>query len=167
MSDITITHISSELDVSAFECGEPTLDSWLKNRALRNEPLGASRTYVALHEKTVVGYHALAAASLRHDQVPSRFKRNKPDPIPVLLLARLAVDRRYQGRGLAHFLFQDVVRRSLQVADIAGIVAIMVHAVSPAAWSFYLKLGFTESLKTPMTMFLLLKDARQAFSATS
>lgn len=162
MSTITVTHLTAEMDIASFDCGEQTLDAWLKNRAYRNESLGASRTYVIVHENKVIGYHALAAASLRHDLLPNRFKRNKPDPLPMLLLARLAVDRRYHGLGLAHYLFQDAVGRSLQVAEIAGVVAILVHAVSPAARSFYLKLGFTDSVTIPMTMFIMLKDARQA-----
>ncbi|HQR06722.1 MAG TPA: GNAT family N-acetyltransferase [Gemmatales bacterium] len=164
MMDYQVTRLTANMDTTTFECGEPTLDTWLKKRALSNETLGASRTYVVLAGNVVVGYHALAAASLRHDQVTGRFRRNKPDPIPVLLLARLAVDRRYQGLGLAHHLFQDVVRRSFQVLEIAGVVAIMVHAVSPAARSFYLKLGFSESLTNPMTLFLLLKDAMQVLT---
>lgn len=161
MQDFPVVHLTEDMDTSSFECGELTLDVWLKNRALKNESLNATRTYVLCHQQKVIGYHALAAGSLRHELVSGSVKRNKPDPLPMLLLARLAVDRRYQGLGLAHRLFQDAVGRCLQVSEIAGVVAILVHAVSPAARSFYFKLGFTESQTKPMTMYIRLKDLRQ------
>src|SRR3974377_1057398 len=128
---------SAEHDVAAFDCGEPALDDWLRRRALQNQESGASRTYVVCAGKRVVGYYALAVGALAHAAAPGRVKRNMPDPIPVMVLGRLAIDRNYQGRGVGPALLRDAVLRTLQAGEIAGIRAILVHAISPRAKRFY------------------------------
>lgn len=154
---LTATH-----DREAFACGVPTLDDWLKKRALKNEDAGASRTYVVCAGPTVVGYYSLAAGGLTRSAAPPPMRRNMPDPIPVLILGRLAVDRRYQRRGLGQDLLRDAVQRALRAADIAGIRAILVHAISEEAKRFYLAQEFVELPGEPMTLCLPLEKARQA-----
>lgn len=145
-----------------FDCGVAVLDDWLIRRALKNETSGASRTYVVLVGNTVVGYYSLATAAVVRDSAPGLLRRNMPDPIPVIVLGRLAVDRRYQNQGLGRALVRDAVLRVLQAADIVGVRAILVHAISAEAKYFYLSQGFVESPVEPMTLCLVLGTARQA-----
>src|SRR5882724_7148990 len=105
----------------SFNSGEAVLDEWLKRRARANQVSGASRTYVVCEQRNVIGYYALASGGIMLDMVPGRFRRNMPDPIPVAVLARLAVDRSHQGRGLGRALFRDGARRVVNAADAIGI----------------------------------------------
>jgi GNAT superfamily N-acetyltransferase len=146
--------LSSEHDVSEFASGEPLLDDWLRRRALVNELSGASRTYVVCVGPRVVGYYTLSAGALTHAQAPGRTRRNMPDPIPVIVLGRLAVGKEAQGKGIGTGLLRDAVLRTLQAAGIAGIRAIMVHAISDDAKRFYEKYGFVESPIEPMTVMI-------------
>lgn len=148
-------------DREPFACGVPVLDDWLKKRALKNEAAGASRTYVICADTTVVGYYSLAAGGMARSDAPPSLRRNMPDPIPAMVLGRLAVDRRYQSRGLGRALLRDAVLRVLRAADIAGITAILVHAISEEAKRFYLARGFVEFPGEPMTLCLPLETARQ------
>ncbi len=154
--------IAPEHDTSGFDCGEPSLNEWLRKRALRNEASGASRTYVVCIGGTVIGYHTLAAGAVARDEAPSPMRRNMPDPIPVVVLGRLAIDHRHQNQGLGQALLRDAVLRALQAADRIGVTAILVHAISDEAKRFYLSRGFIESPVEPMTLCLLLETARQA-----
>jgi GNAT superfamily N-acetyltransferase len=147
---------------AAFTSGTPSLDDWIKRRALANQASGASRTYVTCDGEDVVGYHALAAGGVDVATAPGRFRRNMPDPIPVVILARLAVDRNHQGRGLGRALFQDAARRILYAAEAIGIRGILVHAVSDAAKNFYLALGFEPSAIDPLILMVTLSDVRKA-----
>src|ERR1700758_3992031 len=122
--------LTAKQDVSAFKSGEPTLDDWLKRRALANEESGASRTYVVCSGNRVIGYYALANGAIAHNEVPGRVRRNMPEPIPVMVIGRLALDEAYQGQGLGAALLRDAILRILQAAEIAGIRAILVHAIS-------------------------------------
>lgn len=149
-------------DVSAFDSGEPVLDHWLKRRAMANEASGASRTYVVLSGGRVVGYYALANGAVARRDVPGRVRRNMPDPVPVMVLGRLAVDRAYQGRRLGASLLRDAVLRTLQAAGIAGIRAILAHAISENAKRFYERCGFTPSPVDPMTLMITVTDANKA-----
>jgi GNAT superfamily N-acetyltransferase len=151
-------HLSERHDVAVFDSGTPELDLWLKRRALANEALGASRTYVVSVSGRVVGFYALATGAIAQDDVTGRVRRNMPDPIPVMLLARLAVDRSYQGQGLGRALLREALLRTLQASEIAGIRAILVHALSPAAKRFYEQAGFVESPVSPMTLLLTMAD---------
>ncbi len=149
-------------DVSAFDSGESLLDHWLRRRALANEESGASRTYVVRAAGRVVGYYALANGAVARGEVTGRVGRNMPDPLPVMVLGRLAVDRAHQGRGLGTALLRDAVLRTLQAAGIAGIRAILVHAISEDAKKFYERRGFTPSPVDPMTLMITVADAGKA-----
>ncbi len=146
-------------DLSQFQCGEPELDDWLKRRALHNEESGASRTYAVCAGKQVVGYYALAAGAVAHRDAPGRVKRNMPNPIPVMVIGRLAMDLKFQGRGIGSALLKDAVLRTVQAAEIAGIRAILVHAISENAKRFYEKLGFMASPTNPMTLMITVQAA--------
>ena len=129
-------------DLSLFECGEPALDDWLHRRALQNEESGASRTYLVCIGLRVVAYYALAVGAVAHAGAPGRVRRNMPDPVPVMIIGRLAVDREFHGHGLGQGLLRDAVLRTLQAANIAGIRAILVQAISGDAGRFYERHGF-------------------------
>lgn len=145
-----------------FDSGEPSLDDWLKRRATRNQASGSSRTYVVCEGPRVVGYYCLAAGALGHAEAPSALKRNRPDPVPVLVLGRLALHKDHQQKGIGTALLNDAIRRAIQAADIAGVAALLVHAISEQARRFYLSRGFTESPVQPMTLCLMLATVDQA-----
>lgn len=143
--------------LTAFDCGEPSLDEWLRRRALTNHLSGASRTFVVTDPDGVVrGYYALAAGALAHEMATSAVRRNMPDPVPVMVLARLAVDRRVQGGRVGAALLQDAVLRSQGVARNAGVRALLVHALHERARQFYAHYGFQSSPVHPMTLMLRL-----------
>jgi GNAT superfamily N-acetyltransferase len=152
--------IGSDHIVEGFESGEHSLDEWLKRRALKNHLAGASRCFVLCDEKQVVGYYSLSAGGIGHDAAPKAMRRNMPDPLPVLLLGRLAIDRRHHGRGLGSALLRDAMLRTLAVARNAGVFAILVHALTDAAKEFYLSRGFVESPLRPMTLIMTLATVR-------
>ena len=141
-----------------FECGEPALDDWLRRRALANQASDASRTFVTCRGARVVGYYALAAGGITSSEAPGRLRRNMPDPIPVMVLGRLAVDRREQGKGLGALLLRDAVERTRRLASEMGMAGIVVHAISAEAKRFYQHWGFVESPLNPMTLVARLKD---------
>jgi GNAT superfamily N-acetyltransferase len=151
-------------DLSRFECGEPSLDDWLRRRALQNEESGASRTYVVCLGLRVVAYYALAVGAVAHAGAPGRVRRNMPDPVPVMIIGRLAVDREFHGHGLGQALLRDAVLRTLQAADIAGVRAILVHAISSDAERFYERHGFVRSPIDPMTLMITLAELAREFS---
>ena len=150
-------------DLSEFECGEPSLDHWLRQRALQNEESGASRTYVVCAGQQVVGYYALAVGAVAHAEAPGRVRRNMPDPVPVMIIGRLAVHKDFQGRKIGPGLLRDAVLRTLQAANIAGVRAILVHAISEQARRFYEDCGFTASPMDPMTLMITVVEAAKAF----
>lgn len=152
-------HLNADHDLAAFDSGAPVLDDWLKKRALANEESGASRTYVITAGGRVVGYYALATGAVAQQDATGKVRRNMPDPIPVMVLGRLAVDKAYQGRGLGVGLLRDAVLRTLQAAAIGGIRAILLHAISDDAKRFYQRWGFSESPLDPMTMMINIADA--------
>ena len=152
--------LAADDDVSHFECGEADLDDYLRTRALRNHADGASRCYVTLRDERVVGYYALATTSVLRRETAGKVRRNMPDPIPALLLTRLAVDRKEQGNNLGASLLQDAIRRSVAAADIVGIRVVLVHALTERARDFYVHAGFDDSPTDPLHLYLLLKDAR-------
>jgi GNAT superfamily N-acetyltransferase len=157
--------LRADHDASLFDCGEPTLDDWLRRRALKNEENGASRAYVVCAGKRVVGYYALAVGSVAHGEAPGRVRRNMPEPVPVVILGRLAVDRNYHGQNIGSGLVRDAVSRTLQAADIAGIRALLVHAISDQAKRFYEKWGFVASPVEPMTLMITVAEAARALLA--
>ncbi len=157
--------LSAGHDRAAFDCGQPALDDWLRRRALSNQESGASRTYVMVSDRRVVGYHALAVGAVASAEASGRVRRNMPDPIPVMVLARLAVDRSHQERGLGRALLRDAVLRTLQAANIAGIRALLVHAKTGSARRFYVGHGFRASPVDPMVLMVTLHDMRAALGA--
>lgn len=152
--------LANHHSLADFNCGIFALDDWLKRRAWNNQTSGATRTFVICAEDRVVGYYALAAGSINSQAVRGSFRRNMPDPIPVVILARLAIDRACQGKGLGRALFRDAALRSMAAADTIGIRGIVVHAISLEAKDFYLALGFDVSPLEPMTLTIALKDLR-------
>ena len=144
-----------------FECGEAVLDDWLKRRALANQSSGASRTFVVTDADGLVrGYYAMAAGAVAHQLATSSVRRNMPDPVPVLVLARLAVDRRTQGQHLGASLLQDAVNRAVAVSHNAGVRALLVHALHEKAKQFYEQYGFQPSPTHPMTLMLRLSSVK-------
>jgi len=140
-----------------FECGEPSLDEWLKRRALANQSSGASRTFVVLDDgERVRGYYALAAGAVSHESATSKIRRNMPDPVPVMVLARLAVDRGVQGQQLGAALLQDAVKRAVTVSSNVGVRALLVHALHERARQFYERYGFQSSPIHPLSLMLRL-----------
>ena len=149
-------------DVAKFDCAEPVLNDWLRRRALQNQQTGASSTYVVLDKMRVAGYYSLAAGSVGRETAPGRVRRNVPDPVPVVVLGRLAIDQDYQGQGLGRALLRDAILRILQAADIIGVRAILVHALSEEAKRFYEECGFTASPINPLTLMITLQEAISA-----
>ena len=137
-------HLTGEHDVSAFDCGVPALDDWLRRRALQNEANRASRTFVVVAHGRVVGYYTLATGAVTHAAATGRVRGNMPEPIPVMVLGRLAVDRAHQRTGLGAAVLRDALLRTLRAADVAGIRAVLLHAISEDAKRFYLRHGFAE-----------------------
>ncbi len=156
------TAIDSEYNTDNFDCGIPSLDQWLRRQALKNEVSGASRTFVVCNEKEVVGYYALATGSVIRQQAPGKIKRKMPDPIPVMVLGRLAVDRKWQGAGLGSGLLRDASLRTFNVSKQVGVRALLVHALSEGAKGFYLRHGFMKSPIESMTLMLNLRDIQHA-----
>jgi predicted N-acetyltransferase YhbS len=148
-------------ELDAFESGVATLDEWLKRRARRNEADGASRTFVLCTGRRVVGYYSLAAGSVLHTAATGKVRRNMPDPVPALLLARLAVDRAWHGKGLGADLLSDAISRAIGAAETIGVRAILVHAISDGAKAFYEKHGFRSSPIESMTLMVTIDEARR------
>lgn len=151
--------------IEDFDSGNSQLDAWLKRRAMKNELEGASRTYVLSTREVVVAYYCLANGAVAQAAATGRVRRNMPDPIPVMVIGRLAVDRHWQGKGIGRALLRDAILRTLQAAEIAGIRAILVHAISEDAKQFYEQCGFTASPVDPMTLMVKVNDATSSFSS--
>ena len=153
--------------LDAFDCGVQSLDDWLKRRAAGNQASGASRTYVVCDGEAVVGYYCLAAGALGHADAPGALRRNRPDPVPVMVLGRLAIHKGHQQAGLGTALLRDALGRTLQAAEIAGVAALLAHALSEDAKRFYRSRGFVESPIRPMTMCLVLESVRKALKGAA
>ncbi|MFT3756250.1 MAG: GNAT family N-acetyltransferase [Pseudoxanthomonas sp.] len=149
--------LSSAHEVDGFDCGEPELNDWLLRRALTNQLGGASRTFVVVDaDDKVRGYYTLAAGALSHELATGNVRRNMPDPIPMILLARLAVDVRAQGIKLGGGMLQDAEERVRLIAENAGVRALLVHAMHERAAQFYQHYGFRPSPIRPLTLMLRL-----------
>jgi GNAT superfamily N-acetyltransferase len=144
-----------------FACGEASLDEWLKRRAMANQLSGASRTFVVAGQGgQVYGYYAMAAGAVSHEMATSGVRRNMPDPVPVIVLARLAIDHRAQGIKLGAALLQDAVNRAVSVSQNAGVRALLVHALHDRAKQFYEHYGFQEFPLHSMTLMLRLNTTK-------
>jgi GNAT superfamily N-acetyltransferase len=160
--------ITAEHQVDSFDCGNESLNQYLKRFALTNTAAGTSRTYATTPTKhaTVVGYFSLAAGSVEKASVPNRVAQGAPNyPVPVVLLARLAVDRQLHGQGLGKSLLRDALTRALAASDVIGIRAILVHAKDDEAAAFYRRFGFSVSPTDPLHLMLLIKDLRRTLQA--
>lgn len=152
--------LSPRHDVSACRSGVASLDAWLARHALKNQASGASRTFVVCAGRRVVAWYALACSAVALDAASGRFRRNMPDPIPVVVLGRLAIDQALQGQGLGRALVRDAALRVAQAADIIGVRGLLVHALSDSARAFYERVGFDPSPLDPMTLMITLADLR-------
>jgi GNAT superfamily N-acetyltransferase len=146
--------ITTDHQLSNFDSGELALNDWLKKRALKNQASGASRCFVVCSGAEVIGYYSLSAGAISQEAAPKAMRRNMPDPLPILLLGRLAVDKRYHNQGIGQALLRDALLRAVNVAGEAGVFAMLVHALTDSAKQFYLSRGFIESPLQPMTLFM-------------
>jgi GNAT superfamily N-acetyltransferase len=146
--------IAPDHRLEEFHSGEPALDEWLKKRALKNSAGGASRCFVLCSNNIVIGYYSLSAGAVAHETAPKSMRRNMPDPVPVLLLGRLAVDRKFHNQGLGSGLLRDAMLRSVYIARDAGVFAMLVHALHDQAKQFYFSRGFVQSPLQPMTLMM-------------
>ena len=157
-----VEKLRPEHSIEGFDCGREELNRYLLRYAWANQQAGAAQTYVGLAGNAIVGYHTLAVGQVSREEAPARLTKGLArHPVPILLLARLAVDRRWQGQGVGKALLKDAMQRTLQAADIAGIRAFAVHAKDNEAPSFYQKFDFIPSPTDPMHLFVLLKDVRR------
>ena len=150
--------LAASHDVGRFDCGDESLNHWLKLRAPRNQRQGSSRTWVVTDGTRVVGFYASATAVVARTEATARAARNQPDPLPAMLLGRLAVDRNHQGRGLAAALLKHFLLKALEVAELTGLRLVLVHAKDSQAAGFYHHYGFEPSRVDEPTLMLLLKD---------
>lgn len=157
--------IAPHHELDAFASGVAPLDEWLKRRARANHVAGASRTFVVCEGPRVIGYYSLAAGSVLHETATGKVRRNMPDPVPVALLGRLAVDGHHQGKGIGRALLRDAILRVLAAADRIGVRAILVHALSDDAKAFYERWGFRPSPVEPMTLMVTLEEAEKMLAA--
>lgn len=164
----TIEKLSKDHDVSSFDCGKPALNDWLRRFALTNQQSDSSRTHVVHRDGRVVGYYSLSAGAVRKDESPARIAKGlAKHPIGVVLLGRLAVDKKEQGTGIGKVLLVDALSRAMRVADAIGVRAILVHAMDEEAVVFYEKFGFEPSPLDPKQLMLLMKDLRVTLKSVS
>lgn len=148
--------------LQAFDCGNLPLNSWLRLHALQAQASGSARTFVVTEDGQVVGYYSLTVGQVDTLSAPDRIRKGMARyPIPVVLLARLAVSRQVQGRGIGRGLLQDAIRRTLMIAEQAGIRALLAHPIDEDASRFYQRFGFIASPLREQQLLLLLKDARR------
>lgn len=147
-------------DSELFTSGVDSLDIWLKRRALKNQITGASRTFVACIEQRVIAYYALSSSAIAVNETSGRFSRNMPNPIPVVMLGRLAVDQSFQGKGIGRSLIRDAGLRVMQAADTIGIRGLMVQALSIEAKYFYEQVGFEASPLDSMILMMTIADLK-------
>jgi GNAT superfamily N-acetyltransferase len=160
------TPLDDTHDLAMFDSGEPTLDDWLRRRARANQAAGASRTFVVSRAGFVVGFYCLAAGAVAVavavTAAPGRVKRNMPDPIPMAMLGRLAVDRSLHGQGIGRALLRDAVLRVLQASEVLAVRGALVQALNAGAKRFYQACGFTPSPIDPMTLMATMTDLKAA-----
>ncbi len=149
-------------NVDSFDCGQENLNRYLQNYALMSQRADAARTYVGVTEDKIIGYYTLVVSNVVYEDAPDRLKRGlSRNPIPIMLLARLATDFEWQGKGVGAGLLRDAMQRTVQVADIAGVRAFLVHAKNDEAKAFYQHFDFIPSPTDPYHLYLLVKDIRK------
>ncbi len=159
--ELRIEKLRRTHSLEGFDCGREALNRFLIRHALQSQQANSAQTYLALHDEIVVGYYTLVVGEVTHDDAPGRVAKGLPrHPVPIMVLARLAVSVAWQGRKLGQGLLKDALMRTLQAADIAGIRAFAVHAKDEAARAFYEHFDFMPSPTDPFHLFLLLKDVK-------
>ncbi len=162
MLAFAIEKLRGDHDLAPFDCGKDELNRFLKRFALANQQAQSAQTYVACQDYLVVGYYSLAFGSVAHEQTPERVKKGLArHPIPVMILARLAIDQHFQGKGLGQGMLKDALERTVRAAEIGGLRAILVHAKDDAARIFYEHFNFEPSPTDPYHLFLLVKDLKR------
>ena len=166
MATLHIEKLQRVHDLDKFDCGREALNRFLIRYAFQNQQAGASQTYVALADDEIVGYYTLVVGQVEYGDAPERMTKGLArHPVPIMLLARLAIATTWQGKGLGSGLLKDAMLRTLQAADIAGIRAFVVHAKDDIAKSFYERFDFAPSPSDPYHLFRLLKDIRAALKS--
>lgn len=161
MTGFRIEKLARRHAVDGFDCGEEALNRFLLRFALPGQQANASQTYLGLADEAVIGFYTLVVGEVAYADAPERLTKGLArHPVPIMLLARLAVHRSWQGKGVGAGLLRDAVLRTLQAADIAGIRALAVHAKDDAARAFYRRFDFAESPTDPLHLFALIKDLR-------
>lgn len=159
----TVEKLNKSHRVGEFDCGSPELNAFLIHHALSNQNANSAKTYVGLEGKKIIGYYSLAVGSVIYAGAPTRVTKGLArHPVPVMLLARLAVDKAYHSQGIGKGLLKDALLRTTQAADIAGIRVLLVHAKDEAAKQWYQQFDFEESPTDPLHLFLLVKDIKKA-----
>jgi len=163
---VTIEKLDRSHDLEDFDCGEDVLNSFLIRHALQSQRANASQTYVGVVDDEVVGFYSLTVGDISYDDAPERVTKGlAKHPVPIMLLARLAISTRWQGQGAGAGLIRDAMRRTLQAAEIAGIRALIVHAKDDSAKRFYEHFNFVPLPSEELHLYQLLKDIRRALSA--
>jgi GNAT superfamily N-acetyltransferase len=161
-----IEKLRRDHQIDAFDCGHEALNQWLRKHALQNQGAGAAQSYVGLVDGVVIGYYSLAVGQIEYTDAPERLRKGLAQhPVPIMLLARLAVDQNWQKKGVGRALLRDAVLRTVQAADIAGIRALAVHAKDDTARCYYEQFDFVASPADPLHLFVLLKDIRKRVGA--
>ncbi|MEF2074927.1 GNAT family N-acetyltransferase [Consotaella aegiceratis] len=162
MTNLRVEKLHRRHAVEAFDCGEDALNRFLVRFALPNQMANASQTYVGVADnEAIVGFYTLVVGEVRYEGAPERLTKGLArHPVPIMLLARLGTDMNWRGKGIGAGLLRDAVLRTLQVADIAGVRALVVHAKNEAARSFYERFGFQPSPTDPLHLVALIKDLR-------
>jgi GNAT superfamily N-acetyltransferase len=162
MTVFQIEKLARHHAVDDFDCGEEALNRFLSRYAFQNQQASASQTYISLADRQVIGFYTLVVSEVSYDDAPERLKKGlSHHPVPLMLLARLAVDRTWQGKGVGAGLLKNAIQRTLNAAEIAGIRAMAVHAKNDAARAFYEHFGFISSPTDSLHLFFLIKDLRR------
>ena len=165
---ITAPELLSEThDLSDFDCGRPELNDWLVKKALKSQQRNNAKVYIVTDSITtkVIGYYAIAMGSVQREGAIAALRRNSPNPIPMIVLARLAVNDSYHGKGIGVGLLKDCVKRSVYAMNVVGGAGILVHAIDDSAKGFYARFGFKESTFDSMTLMARIKDIEAAQKA--
>ncbi len=152
MTQVAPGPLGANHDLAGFDCGEASLNQWLISRAFKNEKTGASRTYVLTDDQCVIGYFSLSNGHVSRAAAPGLISRNMPEPMPVIIMGRLAVHMDYQRRGLGGDLLRDAFLRARKASEISAARALLIHALNGKAKQFYLHHGFFESPVDPLTL---------------
>lgn len=162
----TIEKLRRDHVLTAFDCGQADLNSWLLKHAWQNQGASSAQTYVGVVDGEVVGFYSLTVGHVEYAEAPERIQKGLArHPVPIMLLARLAVHKEWQGKGIGKGLLKDAVLRTMQAADIAGIRALAVHAKDDQARRYYEQFDFISSPTDPLHLFALLKDLRRIAGA--